>query len=60
MYRNKNIGKLLMDSAKKYAIEIEANGLSLETSLDNKVAQNLYEKLGYVNDRKTLHYYLGI
>ena len=59
-YRNQGVGELLMNFARKYAIEIGAISLSLETSIENKVAQYLYEKLGYINDKKTLHYQLTI
>lgn len=57
-YRKKGIGEMFINFAKKYAMEIGVSSLSLETKIDNKIAQNLYEKLGFLTDSTILHYQL--
>lgn len=54
-YRRQGVGKMLMDWAKMHAIQTNAKGLVLETQLENKEAQRLYESLGYV---KSEDYYV--
>ena len=49
-HRNLGAGTLLMNTAKKYAIDHGASRLDLETETNNKPAQALYEKLGYEKD----------
>lgn len=57
--RGKDIGKSLLKAAEKHSIESGANGLSLQTSINNKVAQALYESIGWVKDSKYYTYYLN-
>ncbi len=56
--RNKGVAKLLMNEAKKYCIEIDANGLALETAKDNINAQKLYKNLGYKKSENYYSYFL--
>ena len=53
--RGEKIGEALMNHAKRFAIENNSKGLTLETSIDNP-AQKLYEKLGWEKDTNVLHY----
>ena len=49
-----------MNRAKQHAIDEGAKGVALETTIDNKNAQALYESLGYVKDVECYHYYLSV
>ncbi|MFS1450607.1 hypothetical protein BCT99_004805 [Vibrio lentus] len=40
-----------------YARDTNAKGIELETSLDNVVAQLLYEELGYLENTKYKQYF---
>jgi len=53
--RGKGIGEALMNHAKKFAIEKNSKGLTLETHKNNP-AQKLYERLGWKKDIHVLHY----
>jgi ribosomal protein S18 acetylase RimI-like enzyme len=48
--RGRGVGRLLMNTARAFALETGAKGLVLETATDNFTAQGLYESLGYVRD----------
>lgn len=58
--RRTGIAKALMDTARAFAIETSAKGISLETAKDNTNAQKLYESLGYVRDTGAYHYFLEL
>ncbi|MDQ0230123.1 GNAT family N-acetyltransferase [Metabacillus malikii] len=58
--RKQGIGELLLQKAKQYANETNAKSLSLCTAHDNKTAQRLYEKNGYIRDEQYYHYNLRI
>ena len=58
-FRKFGIAKQLMNSAKKLAIETNANGIALETSENNFNAQALYESLGYVKGTGVYNYFLS-
>ena len=48
--RTEGVGSALMAAAERFAREDEAAGLTLSTARDNRVAQRLYERAGYVRD----------
>ncbi len=56
--RKQGVAKKLMAAAKKFADDTGSKGLILETDVDNVEAQNLYDKLGYVKQDDTYHYFL--
>ena len=49
-----------MERARQWAVETGAEGLSLETAVDNRTAQRLYEKLGYKKDEVYFRYNLMV
>jgi GNAT superfamily N-acetyltransferase len=55
-YRNKGIGKNLLDAAKQHTIKKEFKGLALETYYENP-ARRLYEKEGWKEDKQFVHYF---
>ncbi|MEH7349457.1 GNAT family N-acetyltransferase [Gottfriedia acidiceleris] len=58
--RQKGVAQLLLNAAKKFAIESNAKALDLQTAIDNKTAQALYEKNGYQVDKEFLSYSLNL
>jgi len=58
--RKQEVGELLLQKAKEYAIETGAKSLSLSTASDNHSAQRLYEKNGYKRDAQFYHYELDL
>ena len=46
-----------MEFAERYAKKTNAKGIELETAVDNKVAQSLYEDLGYVENTRYKTYF---
>ena len=59
-YRNKNVARLLLKTAKKYSIQFDISKIILSTEISNKVAQSLYESEGYEKDNNFLRYILNI
>jgi ribosomal protein S18 acetylase RimI-like enzyme len=55
-HRGRGIGKLLLEAARRHAVETGANGLSLSTATDNAAAQKLYESFGFERDNGFYHY----
>jgi len=58
--RGRGIGRLLMNTARDFALQTGAKGLVLETATDNVTAQGLYESLGYVRDTGYYTYMLDL
>lgn len=58
--RGRGVGRLLMNTARAFALETGAKGLVLETATDNFTAQGLYESLGYVRDTGYYTYVLDL
>lgn len=58
--RKKGVAQLLLNTAKKFAVESNAKALDLQTAIDNKSAQALYEKNGYQVDKEFLSYSLNL
>jgi GNAT superfamily N-acetyltransferase len=56
--RKAGIAKALMERARQLAAETGAEGLILETAVDNVAAQTLYERLGWKRDEKFYRYAL--
>jgi ribosomal protein S18 acetylase RimI-like enzyme len=59
-HRNLGVGTSLLNAAKSYAMDQGASRLDLETEINNRVAQNLYEKLGYEKDTTFYKYSLQL
>jgi GNAT superfamily N-acetyltransferase len=59
-HRRKGVGKLLMDSAEKYARDTGAIKMILATQISNTAAQKLYEARGYLKDEEFHHYSLRL
>ncbi len=59
-YRNKGIGRMLMNAAKNFAEKKGVTSIELSTSINNKNAQSLYESLEYQRDTEFYDYYLAI
>jgi ribosomal protein S18 acetylase RimI-like enzyme len=58
--RRKGVGEALMNRAREFAEETNADALLLETATDNFTAQKLYERLGYRRDEEFYRYALTI
>jgi ribosomal protein S18 acetylase RimI-like enzyme len=58
--RGRGVGRLLMNTARDFALATGAKGLVLETATDNFTAQGLYESLGYVRDSGYYTYMLDL
>lgn len=58
--RGRGVGRLLMNTARDFAVETGAKGLVLETATDNFTAQRLYESLGWVRDTGYYTYNLDL
>ncbi len=58
--RQQGIAKALLEKARLYASESGAKGLSLETAMDNVVAQKLYEYLGWQRNEEFYTYYINV
>ncbi|MGJ8662631.1 MAG: GNAT family N-acetyltransferase [Marinicella sp.] len=57
--RQQGVAEKLMSAARNLAQDTGSKGLILETDLDNTAAQKLYDKLGYVRENSTQHYFLA-
>lgn len=58
--RGRGVGRLLMNTARAFALSTGAKGLMLETATDNYGAQRLYESVGYVRDTGYYTYCLDL
>ena len=58
--RRNGAGRALLERARQHGIETGARWLSLSTGRDNREAQALYEKLGWVRDTEYYHYELPL
>lgn len=58
--RGRGVGRLLMNTARDFAVNTGAKGLVLETATDNFTAQGLYESLGWVRDTAYYTYTLDL
>ena len=58
--RKRGVATLLMERARRLAVDTKAKGLILETAVDNRPAQKLYEQLGWKRDRAFHRYCLDV
>jgi ribosomal protein S18 acetylase RimI-like enzyme len=58
--RKLGVGRALMERARRLAEATQANGLALETAIDNEAAQKLYESLGWKRDEEFYRYFLPV
>ena len=58
--RKQGAGAALMNRARELARATGADGLMLETAVDNLTAQKLYEELGYKRDEEFFRYFLAV
>ena len=58
--RKLGVARALMDRARHLAEGTQANGLALETAIDNRAAQKLYESLGWKRDDEFYRYFLPV
>ena len=58
--RRNGVAEALMERAQQWAVESNAENMWLETAVDNRTAQSLYEKLGWEKDDHYLRYNLWL
>ena len=58
--RRQGVAKFLMERARQLAVATKAKGLILETAVNNRPAQRLYEQLGWKRDAAFHRYYLDV
>jgi len=58
--RKHGVAKRLMKHARQFALRTKAKGLVLETAIDNRPAQKLYEQLGWKRDTVFHRYSLDV
>ena len=58
--RGQGVGVALLEQSRRFARELGARGLVLQTGIENEAAQALYEKLGWKRDDKFISYFLNI
>lgn len=56
-YRGNNIGKMMVKKALEISIQSNISKIILQTAKDNKIAQNLYRSLGFIEDQEFLSFY---
>lgn len=58
--RKRGVAKSLMERSRRLAVDTRAKGLILETAIDNRPAQKLYEQLGWKRDMAFHRYCLDV
>ena len=58
--RRGGAARALMERARQWAVETKADGLWLETAVDNHPAQRLYESLGWKRDNDFFRYLMPL
>ncbi|MDT8320266.1 MAG: GNAT family N-acetyltransferase [Xanthomonadales bacterium] len=58
--RRQGVARALMEAARQFAEDRGAGALKLETAIDNRPAQALYEDLGWQRDEEFYTYHLGL
>jgi GNAT superfamily N-acetyltransferase len=56
--RRGGVGRVLLERARRHAVETGAKGLVLNTAVTNKAAQTLYESCGWQRDDEFFQYHL--
>ncbi|MGH9611454.1 MAG: GNAT family N-acetyltransferase [Bryobacteraceae bacterium] len=59
-WRRQGVAKGLMDRARHLALETKASRIILATEADNRIAQAVYDRLGFRKDERFLHYELAV
>jgi len=57
--RSQGIGRLLLEELIQFSRQFGSRGLRLETQEQNRVARNMYESLGFVQESGFVHYFLN-
>jgi ribosomal protein S18 acetylase RimI-like enzyme len=57
-YRGQSVGKELLQEVFAFALEQGATSVTLETGVNNLVAQGLYEQLGFVRQEPETEFYV--
>lgn len=55
-HRKKRGGKALIEKTAELARERRAKYIQLSTAFDNRIAQKLYESIGFVKDEEFIYY----
>ncbi|AJR15888.1 FR47-like protein [Leptospira interrogans serovar Grippotyphosa str. UI 12769] len=55
-HRKKGGGKALIEKTAELARETRAKYIQLSTAFDNRIAQKLYESIGFVKDEEFIYY----
>ena len=58
--RREGVGRALLERARVHGVETGAAWLALSTGRDNRPAQRLYERLGWIQDTGYYHYELPL
>src|SRR5271167_2622301 len=58
--RKLGVGRALTERARQLAESTQANGLTLETGIENLAAQKLYESTGWQRDHEFYRYFLPV
>ena len=58
--RRRGVAKALLERARQLGIQTSAEGLALETAVDNHSAQQLYQELGWIRDEEFFRYSLRV
>lgn len=58
--RKQGVGRALMQHARQFAAATQGDRLMLETAVDNRAAQRLYESLGWKREQEFHTYYLPV
>jgi len=58
--RKLGVGRALTERARQLAESTQANGLTLETGIENLAAQKLYESTGWKRDHEFFRYFLPV
>ena len=58
--RKLGVGRALIKRARQLAESTQANGLTLETGIENLAAQKLYESTGWKRDHEFYRYFLPV
>lgn len=59
-YRNRQIGRRMLEKARAFAAATGSKGLEIATQVTNFKAQRVYEAHGYKKDDGYIHYYLTL
>lgn len=59
-HRSRGIGLALLDHARRFATLLGAASISLQTATDNRRAQALYERFGFVRDERFFGYVFAL